>query len=63
MNNTKVIYYYYDESGNRRPLDIEINDGYDLMTQEYLIKETIKLNRELENNFYALVDGKEFKVH
>lgn len=63
MNNTKVIYYYYDESGNRRPLDIEINDGYDLMTQEYFIEETLKDHPNLKNNFYALVDGTEFKIN
>ncbi|MDW5472011.1 hypothetical protein [Staphylococcus equorum] len=60
--NKKIIYYYYDEAGNRRPIDIEINDGYDLMTQQYFIEETLKLNPELKSNFYALVDGKEFKI-
>ncbi|QXV71960.1 hypothetical protein [Staphylococcus phage vB_SarS_BM31] len=60
--NKKVIYYYYDEAGNRRPIDIEINDGYDLMTQRHFIEGTLKHNPELENNFYALVDGKEFKI-
>lgn len=61
--NKKVIYYYYDEADNRRPIDMELNDGYDLITQQYLIDEALKHNPELVNNFYALVDGKEFKVN
>ncbi|PTI22618.1 hypothetical protein [Staphylococcus warneri] len=61
--NKKVIYYYYDEKSNRRPIDMEINNGYDLMTQQPFIDETIKHNPNLKNNLYALVDGKEFKLH
>ncbi|WP_353462210.1 hypothetical protein PYH58_08275 [Mammaliicoccus sciuri] len=58
----KVIYYYYDEEGNRRPLDVQINDGYDLMTQNYFIDGTLARRPELKSNFYALVDGVEFKL-
>lgn len=60
--NKKVIYYYYDEEGNRRPLDLQVNEGYDLMTQEIFIDNTLKNHPYLKSNFYALVDGTEFKI-
>ncbi|OHR53656.1 hypothetical protein [Staphylococcus sp. HMSC061G12] len=62
-NNKKVIYYYYDEGGNRRPLDLQVNEGYDLMIQERVIEEILERHPYLTNNFYALVDGKEFKLN
>ncbi|AZB66695.1 hypothetical protein [Staphylococcus pseudintermedius] len=58
----KVIYYYYDEAGNRRPLDFQVNDGYDLMIQEISINKVLKKYPYLKNNFYALIDGIEFKI-
>ncbi|UXS58515.1 hypothetical protein PYH72_07965 [Staphylococcus delphini] len=60
--NKKVIYYYYDKAGNRRPIDIQINDGHELMIQNHFIKSVIKENPNLDNNLYALVDGYEFKL-
>lgn len=61
-NNKKVIYYYYDEESNRRPIDFQFNEGYELMSQSYLINEMLEENSTLKNNFYALVDGFEFKL-
>lgn len=62
VNNKKVIYYYYDESENRRPLNLQVDGGYDLMTQECFIEGTLERYPYLKNNFYALVDGIEFKI-
>ncbi|UXS45615.1 hypothetical protein [Staphylococcus delphini] len=56
------MYYYYDKAGNRRPIDIQINDGHELMIQNHFIKSVIKENPNLDNNLYALVDGYEFKL-
>ncbi|HCV1292627.1 TPA: hypothetical protein ACHILV_000991 [Staphylococcus aureus] len=60
--NKKVIYYYYDEAGNRRPVNIQYNDGYDLMIDPRFIEMTLERHLHLKNNFYGLIDGKEFKL-
>ncbi|HCU0626059.1 TPA: hypothetical protein ACF5L5_000453 [Staphylococcus aureus] len=60
--NKKVIYYYYDEAGNRRPVNIQYNDGYDLMIDQRFIEMTLERHPHLKNNFYGLIDGKEFKL-
>lgn len=60
--NKKVIYYYYDEAGNRRPVNIQYNDGYDLMIDPRFIEMTLERHPHLKNNFYGLMDGKEFKL-
>ena len=60
--NKKVIYYYYDEAGNRRPVNIQYNDGYDLMIDPRFIEMTLERHPHLKNNFYGLIDGKEFKI-
>lgn len=60
--NKKVIYYYYDEAGNRRPVNIQYNDGYDLMIDPRFIEMTLERHPYLKNNFYGLIDGKEFKL-
>ncbi|HCY6823509.1 TPA: hypothetical protein ACGUSN_000911 [Staphylococcus aureus] len=60
--NKKVIYYYYDEAGNRRPVNIQYNDGYDLMIEPRFIEMTLERHPHLKNNFYGLIDGKEFKL-
>ncbi|HDI1069777.1 TPA: hypothetical protein PJ827_002328 [Staphylococcus aureus] len=60
--NKKVIYYYYDEAGNRRPINIQYNDGYDLMIDPRFIEMTLERHPHLKNNFYGLIDGKEFKL-
>ncbi|HEI5357372.1 TPA: hypothetical protein SJE90_002323 [Staphylococcus aureus] len=60
--NKKVIYYYYDEAGNRRPVNIQYNDGYDLMIDPRFIEMTLERHPQLKNNFYGLIDGKEFKL-
>lgn len=51
----KVIYYYYDEEGNRRPVfeSNELVDNYD-----YLIEKFPQINK----NLYALISGMEFKL-
>ncbi|HCY8285169.1 TPA: hypothetical protein O1958_000275 [Staphylococcus aureus] len=60
--NKKVIYYYYDEAGNRRPVNIQYNDSYDLMIDPRFIEMTLERHPHLKNNFYGLIDGKEFKL-
>ncbi|QHK94713.1 hypothetical protein E3S95_13980 [Staphylococcus aureus] len=60
--NKKVVYYYYDEAGNRRPVNIQYNDGYDLMIDPRFIEMTLERHPHLKNNFYGLIDGKEFKL-
>ncbi|MGO1990160.1 hypothetical protein, partial [Mammaliicoccus vitulinus] len=50
------------KAGNRRPLDVQINEGYDLMVESHFIDSFLKENPHLRNNFYALVDGIEFKL-
>ncbi|MBO8883245.1 hypothetical protein INP35_11435 [Staphylococcus aureus] len=60
--NKKVIYYYYDEEGNRRPVNIQYNGGYDLMIDQRFIEMTLERHPHLKNNFYGLIDGKEFKL-
>lgn len=60
--NKKVIYYYYDKAGNRRPVNIQYNDGYDLMIDPRFIEMTLERHPHLKNNFYGLIDGKEFKL-
>lgn len=60
--NKKVIYYYYDEAGNRRPVNIQYNDGYDLMIDPRFIEMTLERHPHLKNNFYGLIDGKESKL-
>ncbi|HCY7241373.1 TPA: hypothetical protein O1510_002101 [Staphylococcus aureus] len=60
--NKKVIYYYYDEAGNRRPVNIQYNDGYDLMIDPRFIEMTLERHPHLKNNFYGLIDGKGFKL-
>ncbi|HEE9173182.1 hypothetical protein [Staphylococcus aureus] len=60
--NKKVIYYYYDEEGYRRPVNIQYNDGYDLMIDPRFIEMTLERHPHLKNNFYGLIDGKEFKL-
>lgn len=53
--NKKVIYYYYDESGNRRPIfeSNELIDSYSNLVKSF---------PQIENNLYALIDGMEFKL-
>lgn len=51
----KVIYYYYDEEGNRRPIT-ESNlliDNYDNLIENF---------PQATRNLYALIEGKEFKL-
>ncbi|WP_195831114.1 hypothetical protein [Staphylococcus haemolyticus] len=53
--NKKVIYYYYDQEDNRRPIfesETLLNDYKNLENKFPIIK----------NNFYAQIDGKEFKL-
>ncbi|ORI05559.1 hypothetical protein CPU09_02565 [Mammaliicoccus sciuri] len=59
----KIIYYYYDGEGNRRPIDVQVDEGNDLMNQKHFINGILIEKPELKNNFYALVDGIEFKLN
>lgn len=61
-SNKKIVYYYYDKENNRRPLDLIFNDGYELMIQKDFIDDSLKREPILKDNFYALVDGFEFKL-
>ncbi|HCV7609125.1 TPA: hypothetical protein OWP91_000083 [Staphylococcus aureus] len=59
--NKKVIYYYYDEAGNRRLLSIGNLDTYllaDIKSRFGLYKKQIP---DLDNLFVQ-IDGVEFKV-
>ncbi|MGZ0075882.1 hypothetical protein ACVXZY_12145 [Staphylococcus aureus] len=60
--NKKLSIYYYDEEGNRQPVNIQYNDGYDLMIDPRFIEMTLERHPHLKNNFYGLIDGKEFKL-
>lgn len=53
--NKKVIYYYYDEVDNRRPIfeSSELIDSYDGLVKKF---------PHIKNNLYAQIDGNEFKL-
>lgn len=61
-SNKKIVYYYYDKESNRRPLDLIFGDGYELMIQKEFINDSLERDQKLKGNFYALVDGFEFKL-
>lgn len=51
----KVIYYYYDEAGNRRPIaeSNSLIDNYDDLIEKF---------PRATQNLYALAEGVEFKL-
>lgn len=51
----KIIYYFYDKKGNRRPIfeSNELVDNYD-----HLIERFPQINK----NLYVLINGLEFKL-
>ncbi|MBU0437794.1 hypothetical protein [Staphylococcus succinus] len=53
--NKKVIYYYYDEAGNRRPIfeSNELIDSFSNLVSKF---------PQIENNLYAQIEGNEFKL-
>ncbi|HHW6046925.1 TPA: hypothetical protein ACU2VE_001924 [Staphylococcus aureus] len=60
--NKKVIYYYYDEAGNRQLLSIGNLDTYllaDIKSRFGLYKKAIP---DLDN-LYIQIDGIEFKLY
>ena len=60
--NKKVIYYYYDEAGNRRLLSIGNLNTYllvDIKSRFRLYKKAIP---DLDN-LYIQIDGIEFKLY
>lgn len=62
MENTKkVIYYFYDCEGNRRPLSIGTLDSYLLADIESRLDLYKKKKPDLDNLFVQ-IDGVEFKL-
>lgn len=60
--NKKVIYYYYDEAGNRRPIDVDDLKSLEFQSNKQVFKKTKEYYPKIENNYYAQIDGKEFKL-
>ncbi|MDP4459851.1 MULTISPECIES: hypothetical protein [Staphylococcus] len=60
-HNKKVIYYYYDEVGNRRLLSIGNLDSYLLADIESRLDLYKKKNPDLDSLFIQ-IDGIEFKL-
>lgn len=62
MNESKkVIYYYYDGEGNRRPLSLSHLDDSIFIDFDSRINFFKKHNQDL-NNLYIQIDGVEFKL-
>lgn len=62
MKNTKkVIYYYYDCEGNRRPLSVADLDDSIFTNHNSRAKFFKEINQDLDN-LYIQVDGVEFKL-
>ncbi|MBM6048010.1 hypothetical protein H6L69_07985 [Staphylococcus epidermidis] len=53
--NKEVIYYYYDEKSNRRP----IFQSNELINN---FSNLIEIYPQIKNNLYVLIDGLEFKL-
>jgi len=60
--NKKVIYFYYDEAGNRRPIDVDDLKSLEFQSNKQVFEKTKEYCRKIENNYYAQIDGKEFKL-
>ncbi|MDW8546341.1 MULTISPECIES: hypothetical protein [Staphylococcus] len=58
----KVIYYYYDEESNRRPIDVDDYKSLEFQLNKQMFEKLKEYYPEIENNYYAQVDGKEFKI-
>lgn len=62
MKDKKVIYYYYDEAGNRRPMGSDDIESFSFKTMNEYLEKHVKYHPYTKNNFYAQIDGKEFKL-
>lgn len=60
-NIKKVIYYYYDEAGYRRPLSVADLDDSIFINHNSRTEFFKEINQDL-NNLYIQVDGVEFKL-
>ena len=58
----KIIYYYYDKAGNRRPIDVDDYKSLEFQLNMNMFKKLKEYYPEIENNYYVLVDGVEFKL-
>ncbi|WP_436883909.1 hypothetical protein [Mammaliicoccus sciuri] len=62
MGNEKAIYYFYDDSGNRRLIDIEDIEKLSLSISKNMINRQIQHMPRLKNNYYVQIDTVEFKL-
>ncbi|WP_204207267.1 hypothetical protein [Mammaliicoccus sciuri] len=62
MSNEKAIYYFYDDLGNRRLIEIEDIEDVNMSISENMINRQIQHMPILKNNFYVLIDKVEFKL-
>lgn len=62
MGNEKAIYYFYDNSGNRRLIDIEDIEKLSLSISKNMINRQIHHMPRLKNNYYVQIDTVEFKL-
>ncbi|MGW7931850.1 hypothetical protein ACWEWU_09350 [Staphylococcus xylosus] len=60
--NKKVIYYYYDKEGNRRPISIDDYKSLEFRLDKQIFEELKKYHPQIKDNYYMQVDGKEFKL-
>ncbi|EZY65399.1 hypothetical protein [Staphylococcus aureus] len=58
----KVIYYYYDEVGNRRPIGVSDEKQIEFLIDENWINHMNKTFPKSISNLYMQFDGKEFKL-
>ncbi|MCD8872763.1 hypothetical protein K2V74_00330 [Mammaliicoccus sciuri] len=62
MSNEKAIYYFYDDLGNRRLIEIEDIEDVNMSISENMINRQIQHMPILKNNYYVLIDKVEFKL-
>ncbi|WP_204168264.1 hypothetical protein [Staphylococcus sp. GDQ20D31P] len=62
MSNEKAIYYFYDDLGNRRLIEIEDIEDVNMSISENIINRQIHHMPILKNNYYVQIDAVEFKL-
>ncbi|MFI3546333.1 hypothetical protein V5G65_09605 [Mammaliicoccus sciuri] len=62
MSNEKAIYYFYDDLGNRRLIEIEDIEDVNMSISENIINSQIHHMPILKNNYYVQIDAVEFKL-
>ncbi|PTJ70073.1 MULTISPECIES: hypothetical protein [Mammaliicoccus] len=62
MSNEKAIYYFYDDLGNRRLIEIEDIEDVNMSISENIINRQIQHMPRLKNNYYVQIDTVEFKL-